>query len=307
MISWAVDKTFSTVLFFLVLFGVVMNHIALNMTDDYFDYKHAVDHLRPGEKNPYTGGSGTLSSGLITPHSMLTAFTLCYVVTICIGLYLTLTRGWPVLAFGVFGIFCSLFYTMPPISYSHRGLGELGLLVNFGTTIGLGSYFVQAHKLSLEAFLATLPMGIMLFSMIAINEIPDYMEDKMAGKLTLVARYGKGAGVKLYILSWVCTYMVILGGVLFQIIPLFCLVALVSTPLVYRSIKWLKSHLDQPSELAPTNLDMIKAHSVTSLGLIAAYALDGLVNEANLVQLLEILCLLAGFYIPAAIPLLKKH
>ncbi|MFQ5953257.1 MAG: prenyltransferase, partial [Candidatus Omnitrophota bacterium] len=142
LISWTVDKTFSLWYFSLVLAGVIINHMALNMTDDYFDYKHSVDRLKPGEKNPYTGGSGTLTSGLITPVAMFKAFTLCYMITAVIGVYLTLERGWPILALGLFGMFCSIFYTAPPISFSHHGLGELGLLINFGTIIGLGSYFV---------------------------------------------------------------------------------------------------------------------------------------------------------------------
>ena len=57
-------------------------------------------------------------------------------------------------------------------------------------------------------------MGIMLFSMIVINEIPDIEEDRAAGKLTLVARFGKQTGIKLYIASWVCTYGVIVGSVI---------------------------------------------------------------------------------------------
>jgi hypothetical protein len=59
--------------------------------------------------------------------------------------------------------------------------------------------------------------------------------------------------------------------------------------------------------MTPANLDMIKAHSITGLGLIAAYALQGLINGANASQLVIILLLLAIFYIPAVIPLLKKH
>jgi 1,4-dihydroxy-2-naphthoate octaprenyltransferase len=306
-ISWSVDKTFSTGIFFLVLLGVVVNHFALNMTDDYYDFKHAVDQQKPGEKNPYTGGSGTLSSGLITPYHMSMAFALCYGITTGIGIYLAWIKGWPILAFGLFGVFCSIFYTMPPISYSHHGLGELGLLVNFGTIIGLGSYFVQAHKFSLEAFLATLPMGIMLFSMIVINEIPDYETDKMAGKLTLVARYGKKVGTKIYIFSWICTYLVIIGAVALQLIPMLCVIALASVPLAYRSIEFLKHHYNSPTELAPANLDMIKAHSVTCIGLITAYGLQGLINGANALQLGMIILLLSGFYTPAVIPLLKKH
>jgi 1,4-dihydroxy-2-naphthoate octaprenyltransferase len=275
------------------------------MTDDYFDYKHAVDTLTPGEKNPYTGGSGVLSSGLIKPAAMFKAFILCYLITASVGVYLTLVRGLPVLAFGLVGIFCSVFYTAPPISFSHRGVGELAQLINFGPTIGLGAYFVQAQQLSLEAFLATLPMGTMLFSMIIINEIPDKDEDKKAGKLTLVARYGRKAGSKLYMLSWLFTYAIIIGAVTLRIIPVFTLIALLSLPLFYTSIRTLRIHYDSPMLIAPANLAMIRAHSVTCLGLIAGFCVQGLLNGANALQLIFILLLLTIAYSPVAVALVR--
>lgn len=309
MVGWAIDHTFSPWYFLLVLVGVVVNHMALNMTDDYFDYKHSVDHLKPGEKNPYTGGSGTLSAGLITPRSMFKAFVLCYLVTASTGIYLAIVVGWPVLAFGLFGVLCSIFYTAPPISFSHHGLGELGLLINFGPTIGLGSYYAQTQfqnlSVALQALLATLPMGIMLFSMITINEIPDYEEDKRAGKLTLVARYGKKAGNKLYILSWFFTYGVIVGAVAFGIMPLITLIALLSLPLVYRSVKVARAYYDDPMKMAPANLDMIRAHSVVSFLLIAAYSIVGLTNGADVLQWIFIIIVLAIVYAPVATLLIR--
>jgi 1,4-dihydroxy-2-naphthoate octaprenyltransferase len=305
LVAWTVDRSFFPLYFLLVMVGVVFNHVALNMADDYFDYKHAVDKLKPEEKNPYTGGSGTLGSGLIKPPAMFKAFTLCFLITIAIGLFLTATRGIPVLLFGLFGVFCSVFYTAPPINFSHYGLGEIGQLINFGTTIGLGAYFVQTQSIGFEAFVATLPMGIMLFSMITINEIPDYQEDKLAGKLTLVARYGKRSGIKLYIASWACTYAVIILGALSGVMPLLTLLALASMPLAFRSIGILRRNFENPMALAPANLDMIRAHSLTSFGLIAAYAISGIVNGADAVQLLFILLLLAAVYVPALLAMRK--
>ena len=305
LVSWATNSGFFPLYFLLVLVAIIVNHIGLNMTDDYFDYKHSVDKLVPGEKNPYSGGSGVLSGGLLAPKSMFKAFILCYLFTVAAGLYLTLTRGLPVLAFGLFGVFCAVFYTAPPISFSHHGLGEVAMLVNFGSIIGLGAFYVQARTLTLQAFMATLPLGIMLFSLIVINEIPDILEDKAAGKLTLVARYGKEAGVKMYIISWVCTYMIIVASAALGIIPLFTLFALLSLPLVYRSIRVLQAHKDNPRLMAPANLDNIKAHSITSFGLIAGYAVTGLLNLANPFQLLFILGLLAVAYAPVAWTLLN--
>jgi 1,4-dihydroxy-2-naphthoate octaprenyltransferase len=301
LVAWAVNHSFFPVYFVLVMIGVVFNHLALNMADDYFDYKHSVDKLKPEEKNPYSGGSGTLSSGMIKPSSMFKAFALCFMVTIGVGLFLTAMRGIPVLIFGILGVFCSVFYTAPPIHFSHYGLGEIAQLVNFGTTIGLGSYFVQTRAIGLEAFIATLPMGVMLFSMIIINEIPDYKEDRLAGKLTLVARYGKKSGVSVYIASWACTYAIIIFGALSGVMPLVTLLALVSLPLALRSIQTLRKNLDNPIGLTPANLDMIKANSLSSFGLISAYAINGVMNGADNFQLLIILLVLALVYTPALI------
>ncbi len=231
---------------------------------------------------------------------MFKAFTLCYLVTLAVGFYLTMTRGLPILAFGLFGVFCAVFYTAPPISFGHHGLGELSMLVNFGSIIGLGAFYVQAQTLTLQAFLATLPLGVMLFSMIVINEIPDILEDTAAGKMTLVARFGKEAGVKLYIASWICTYGIIVASALAGFIPLYTLLALFSLPLVVHSIRVVRVHKDNPRLMAPANLDMILAHSITSFGLIGGYAVAGLLNMANPFQLAFILGTLAAAYAPVA-------
>ncbi len=305
LVGWASNGKFYPFYFLLVLVAIIINHFALNMTDDYFDYNHSVDNLKPGEKNPYTGGSRTLSGGLLKPSSMFKAFSLCYLFVVIVGLYLTLTRGLPILAFGLIGVFCAVFYTAPPIKFGHHSLGELAMLVCFGPVIGLGAFYVQSQTLTLEAFLATLPLGIMLFSMIVINELPDIEEDRAAGKITLVARYGKKTGVKLYLVSWACTYAVIFGSVIAGLIPIFALLAFVSLPLVYNSIRTLRIHYDSPSLLAPANLNMIKAHGAASLGLIAGYAIQGLFNGADTLQLIIILVAVTIAYAPVAATLYR--
>lgn len=306
IISWAVFKIFFPEYFLLVLVGIIVNHIGLNMIDDYFDYKHSVDSLKNEEKNPYSGGSGTLSAGLIKPVNMLKASIICFALTAVIGLYLTFERGLPILLFGFFGVFCAVFYTAPPISLSHHGFGEFAQLINFGITIGLGSYFVQTQSISLEALVATLPMGIMLFSMILINEIPDIKQDRMAGKFTLVVRYGVKKSLQIYIISWFLTYTVILLGVILEIIPWITLIALSSIPLVYKSMQILSSNVENPVMLAPANLYMIKAHSVTCLMLIGAYAIYGGLGGSDLPSLAIILLSLALVYIPAVSILLTN-
>jgi hypothetical protein len=68
----------------------------------------------------------------------------------------------------------------------------------------------------------------------------------------------------------------------------------------------LRETYEDPVGLAPANLGMIKAHSVTCLGLIAAYSIQGVTSHANVAQLLLLLLLLAAFYAPATFAFRKK-
>ena len=58
VLAWTITREFHPILFLLTVLGITFNHIALNMTDDYFDYQHSVDRAKNREKNPYSGGSG---------------------------------------------------------------------------------------------------------------------------------------------------------------------------------------------------------------------------------------------------------
>ena len=70
------EGRFDAVNYLLVLAAVVINHVALNLTDDYFDYKHAIDETDPAWRSAYSGGSGVLTGGLLSPQSVRRAFVL---------------------------------------------------------------------------------------------------------------------------------------------------------------------------------------------------------------------------------------
>lgn len=259
----------------LTLVALVLNHAALNMTDDYFDYLHAVDRAKQGSVNPYAGGSRTLTSGELTSREMLAAFLVLYAATAVIGLYLAWTRGWAVLVFGAIGVACSLFYTAPPVKYAYRGFGELSLLLNFSLTIGLGAFYVQARSLSLEAAAAVLPLGFMMFSMIVINEIPDEEDDRAGGKRNLVVRFGPLNAWRMFAASTAAAYVAIVLGVALHVVSWWTCLALLTVPWAVQAIVVMKRKLAEPVALAPANLATIRAHNVMGILLVLAYVLQG--------------------------------
>jgi len=276
VIAWSRTHVFDPWHFGLVVAGVTVNHVGLNMLDDVFDYLHNVDRAPEDEKNPYTGGSGVLTEGRLTVEQMVRAAAACFAVTALIGFYLAWACGWPVLVFGIIGMASSLFYTMPPVKFGYRGFGELGLLVNFGPIIVLGSYYVQTGTLSLEPLIASLILGLMMWSMIIINEIPDYEEDRRGGKWNLVARFGRETGVKLYTGGLAAAYAVLLASILMKVTPLLTLLGFASLPLTLKSLRILSANYRDRIKLIPANLAMIQVHALTGSSLILGYLLHGM-------------------------------
>jgi 1,4-dihydroxy-2-naphthoate octaprenyltransferase len=301
MVAWTYDGQFHPNYFLLVMLGLVLNHLALNMTDDYYDFRHLVD-VFDTHGNPYSGGSGTLTKGMISPHQMRNVFATFYILAIGIGILLGFLRGVFVHFLLAFGFFCAFFYTAPPIRFGYRGFGEIAQLLCFGPGIGLGAYYVQTQKVSWEAFWGTLPLGIMLFSMITINEIPDYLEDRRARKLNLVARFGRKTGVILFTLSLLSAYGAILAGIFLGRIPVIGLISLLTLPIAFKAISILKVHYQDPVKMAPANLGMICTHNFTAILLIIVYTLVGFKKDHLVSSLLPLFTLIV-LYVPVAMPI----
>jgi len=275
IIAWSRFGEFHVWNFFLVIAGVAINHVGLNMIDDVFDYSHAVDKTHVNGKNPYTGGSGVLTEGSLPADHMLAASVFCFLVTIIITIYLTIAVGWLVLIFSLIGVLSSIFYTVPPVRYGYRGFGELGLLINFGPVICLGAFYVQTKSLAMEPFVISFTLGFMMWSMIIINEIPDYEEDRRGGKLNLVARFGKKTGIILYVAGLIGAYGTILVSVLLGIAPFLVLIAFLTVPIAYSTCNVLKEQYSDRIGIIPANQAMIKVHAMTGMLLIIAYLIAG--------------------------------
>ncbi len=271
IIAWATLGEFQLWHFALVVIGVAVNHMGLNMIDDVFDYRHAVDRSHGDEKNPYTGGSGVLTGKLLPIGHVLTASILCFVITGIIALYLTATIGWAVLVFAAIGVASSVLYTMPPVKYGYRGFGELGLLINFGPVICLGAYYVQTKSITWEPFFVSLVPGFLMWSMIIINEIPDYEEDRQAGKMNLVARFGRKTGIWLYAAGLIAAYGTIILAACCRVASFGVLLGLLTAPVAYRSLHILTEKYMNKLELAPANHATIKIHFLTLMCLIMGY------------------------------------
>ena len=114
-----------------------------------------------------------------------------YLIGITSGLLIVWQREPGVVWIGVAGVALAYFYHAPPLRLSYRGLGELAVAVTYGPLICAGAFLVQRGTLSGEVLWLSLPLALLIAGFLWINEFPDYLADKGAGKRTLVVQLGR--------------------------------------------------------------------------------------------------------------------
>ena len=252
-------------MFLLAFIGMMLVQFGLTMLDDWHDYMRGTDTSATDVKNPYSGGSGVLVDGSITPREMISVVTLFYVIAAGIGFYLAVVRGIEVFYIMLAGFFISIFYSLKPFQFAYRGAGEFMMLLGYGPTITVGAYFIQAQELTRQAGLAGLLPGLLMWTMIIVNEIPDYVEDKKNGKRNLVVRFGREAGVRLFAGGLAAVYLFIGFAAALGIFPPGTVFALLSMPFAGRATRHLKEHYMDRFEVAAANREMVKVYSATTL------------------------------------------
>jgi len=267
-IAWSSLGMFNASHFVLTLIAALCLHAGTNMTNDYFDFKSGCDIVNKEFVSPFTGGSRLLPEGVLKPRDVHVAALLSFSLASIIGVYLAFDRGWIILLLGVIGILSGYFYTT---QLATRVVGEFFVGLNFGPLVVLGSYYVQAQRLSLEPLVASLPIGFLIANVLWINEIPDYTADKNVGKNTCVVRLGRKRSADVYALIMMAAYASIALGVILKIMPIASLIALTSIPIILKAIGIARKYYDEPPKLIFANANTIKIHALTGLLLIIGY------------------------------------
>jgi 1,4-dihydroxy-2-naphthoate octaprenyltransferase len=219
-------------LFFLLNIFCVMIHLATNLANDYFD------HYQGADAGKSIGGSRVIQEGHISLPQLRGALLFLYTGGFLLAVvYMTLFDMWVLSPFVAFSIFSSIFYTAPPIRYGYHGLGEVFAGLNMGPVMVLGTYWIMKGIPSREAFLVSVPIGIMVAAILYYQSMPDMETDKAAGKITLTVRLGRSGAYAALIFQWTAVYLLILGLVADSILSPVSLLCLLTLPILVRLIR----------------------------------------------------------------------
>ncbi|MFH1453096.1 MAG: prenyltransferase [Armatimonadota bacterium] len=218
--------------FIIALIGLIALHIAVNVLNEYSDFKSGLDFMTI--KTPFSGGSGMLPEGRLNPVHVLILGIICCIIGAGAGVYFFILYGTAFLPIIILGGVAVIFYSTV---LSRIMLGELFAGLGLGFLPVLGAYFVQTGFYSWEAILSAIPSGILTLNLLLLNEFPDYEPDKKVGKKNFVILLGKKKAAGLYALLTILTYIVIAFSIMFRFMPYSCVIAFLTLPLAIKAMR----------------------------------------------------------------------
>lgn len=191
--------------------------------------------------------------------------------------YLYRIGGAPVLALGVLGTFVSLSYNGGPWAYVRRGHADPVFFLMFGVVAEAAIYFIQVAAvrgaatpwrtlldLPAEVFLAGLPCGALVTSVMLIDDIRDAGFDAAKGWRTFSVRFGtdftRREITALVAFSYAWPFVVWLGLGL----GAWVLLPLLSAPLAWSTVRTIRTERvrERLHPLTPAMARLAVVHSV---------------------------------------------
>lgn len=173
----------------------LLAQIASNFANEYYDYRDGLD--APGREGPRRG----VTEGDITPGAMLKATYLTLALACAVGCGLIAYGGWWLLPAGIFIALGAMAYSTGPYPLSRHGLGEVAVILFFGIIPVTLTYYVQAHQVTADVWIASLSTGLLGANVIIVNNYRDADADKAVGKRTLAVIFGRRAMPWLYLVN----------------------------------------------------------------------------------------------------------
>ncbi len=172
-----------------MVFALVMQ-IAANFINDLLDC------LRGTDGAGRLGPARACASGWVTLGAMKVAIAVTLFVACSIGLMLLRYGGlWLVLV----GAACVVFAFLYTTFMSYCGLGDVLVLVFFGIVPVSCTYCLQSGSVTMSSLMLGAACGLVVDTLLVVNNFRDAASDKESGKRTLVVIMGKKFGGLLYL------------------------------------------------------------------------------------------------------------
>jgi len=160
----------------------------------------------------------------------------CFAAAVLLGFILIFLVGPVIILFGLTGMLIAYFYSARPFKFSSRGLGDILVYIAMGFLMTWGSYYVQIPHWSWSAFAASVPVGLLVTSILNMNNVRDYQDDLAVNKRTLPVRFGLTFGLRFHAFLMFGSYIATTIFALLGLLPLLTLAVWITFPMAYSNV-----------------------------------------------------------------------
>lgn len=175
-----------------IVIGVLAIQAGTNLFND------AADFLNGTDQKTRLGPPRVTERGWATPHQVLWAGRLAFLVSVLAGLVLVLAGGWPIAALGAASLVAGYGYSRGPWPLSRTPLGEGLVVAFFGIGAVAGTVFLLTGTVSMAVVGLGAIVGLPAAAVLLVNNIRDHEDDRRAGRLTLAILLGPVRARRLY-------------------------------------------------------------------------------------------------------------
>ncbi len=204
------------------LFAALMQ-VAANFINDLYDY------LKGTDREDRLGPERACAQGWITPAAMKKGILITLVLAGLTGSTLLLYGGWELIFIGLVCVVFAFLYTTGPYPLSYHGWGDVLVLLFFGFIPVGGTYYVQAQTIDSSIIIPSLVCGLVVDTLLVVNNYRDREADRKSGKRTVIVRWGEPFGRYMYLFlglfaAWLCLGFIFYGNLAAALLPQFYLI-----------------------------------------------------------------------------------
>jgi len=225
------ERGIDLILFAVVLLASILIQSAVNMFNEYFDFKRGLD------TKDSVGIGGVIVHDEISKRVVLDMAELFFVISILLGVYICIKTSWWVAIAGSVSMAVGYLYSGSRSPIAYTPFGEMAAGIFMGPMIVVIAFYVQAGSITVDSIILSLPISILVAAILLANNIRDMDGDMKKGRRTLAILLGHSKATTVLAYMFITNFVLVALLVFFKWATPLTLISFASIPRAVQSIK----------------------------------------------------------------------
>ncbi|KIL43953.1 1,4-dihydroxy-2-naphthoate polyprenyltransferase [Jeotgalibacillus soli] len=255
-------------MFIAMLLASILIQAATNMINEYYDYVRGLD------TEESVGIGGAIVRNGVKPKTVISLAFILFGIALLLGVYICLNSSWWIALIGIVGMTAGYFYTGGPVPIAYTPFGEITAGFFMGFVIVLISFYIQTGEINSIVMLVSIPVSILVGSILLANNIRDLDGDKENGRKTIAILLGRQKAIYFLAGMFIVSYGIVIALIVFGLASPWLLISFLSIP---KAVKATKGFIGKtmPIQMMPAMKATAQTNTIfgflLSIGLLIGY------------------------------------